>query len=368
MMERDKLMVVAGQFGLAGGIAGIRELGRGNINHTYLVTPVSEAGFPFVLQQVNTRVFPQPELVLANIRVVTDHMAGRLSRRSLPAERQWQVLRILPTREGMDHFIDNGRAFWRALSFIDNSRSFDTVQDLGHAAEVGRGLGIFHSLISDLQADRLADTLPGFHVTPAYLQRYYQVLAAQGAKSSAEVNYCVRFIDQRRDWASLLEKAAERGELRSRPIHGDPKVNNVMIDVESGRAIALVDLDTVKPGLIHYDIGDCLRSSCNLAGEEPADRQNVRFEPEICRAVLQGYLEQAGGSLSAKEYDYIYDAAALIAFELGLRFFTDYLEGGVYFKSRDPEQNLSRALVQFKLAESIEAQEKSIKAIVGDFR
>jgi Ser/Thr protein kinase RdoA (MazF antagonist) len=143
-------------------------------------------------------------------------------------------------------------------------------------------------------------------------------------------------------------------------------VNNVLLDAATGRAVGLVDLDTVKPGLVHYDLGDCLRSGCNPRGEETGDWQGVGFDSEICRALLQGYLSRARDFLTASDYDYLYDAVRLLPFELGLRFFTDYLEGNVYFKARGPEHNLGRALVQFRLTESIESQEGSIRGIIKD--
>ena len=151
-------------------------------------------------------------------------------------------------------------------------------------------------------------------------------------------------------------------------MHGDPKVNNVLLDTATGKAVALVDLDTVKPGLVHYDIGDCLRSGCNPWGEETEQWEAVRFDPDLGRALLQGYLAGAGGFLTDHDYHYLFAAIRLIAFELGLRFFTDYLAGNVYFKARRPEHNLARALVQFKLTESIEAQEAAIRAFIRDLR
>jgi Ser/Thr protein kinase RdoA (MazF antagonist) len=141
-------------------------------------------------------------------------------------------------------------------------------------------------------------------------------------------------------------------------------VNNVMLDAVSGRAIGLVDLDTVKPGLIHYDIGDCLRSGCNRLGEETTDLAAVVFDLELCEAILEGYLAAAGSMLEPAELEHIYDAVRLIAFELGLRFLSDHLAGNVYFRAEDPEHNLRRALVQFRLTESIEAQESAIRSLV----
>ena len=163
----------------------------------------------------------------------------------------------------------------------------------------------------------------------------------------------------------MLEDAKGSGQLQLRPIHGDPKVNNVLIDAASGAAIGLVDLDTVKPGLIHYYIGDCLRSACNPAGEEAADWRAVRFDTGFCAALLEGYAVAARPMLTADDVAFLYDAIRLLAFELGVRFLTDHLAGDVYFKIRQPGQNLQRALVQFALAASIEAQEAEIRAIVA---
>ena len=231
---------------------------------------------------------------------------------------------------------------------------------------------MFHSLISTLPTDRLADTLEGFHITPGYLSQYEAVLKNRKATATAsermeDVQYCLDFVAQRKDWVPVLENAKASGHLPLRPIHGDPKVNNIMLG-RDGRAVSLIDLDTVKPGLVHYDIGDCLRSGCNPLGEETTDWQQVVFDPELAKAMLGGYLSLAKDFLTPQDYDYLYDGIRLIAFELGLRFFTDYLAGDVYFKVKHPEHNLDRALVQFQLTSSIEAQEDALKSMIESMR
>jgi Ser/Thr protein kinase RdoA (MazF antagonist) len=151
-------------------------------------------------------------------------------------------------------------------------------------------------------------------------------------------------------------------------MHGDPKVNNIMFDRQTGLAVSVIDLDTTKPGLIHYDIGDCLRSGCNTLGEETQDWQAVTFNLDFCRAILEGYLPPCRHFLGDADYDYLFDAMRLIAFELGLRFFTDYLNGDRYFKVKYPEHNLIRALVQFQLTTSIEQQEREISQIIATIK
>ncbi|PZD74195.1 N-acetylhexosamine 1-kinase [Acaryochloris thomasi RCC1774] len=363
----DRILTIAAQFAQKGRVATAQEFGQGNVNDTYLVT-LDSGEAPFVLQRINTHVFRQPELVMRNMRTFTEHVRQRQRTDVLCAERRWDVPQVLLTQSQQDHWLESDGTVWRAISFIDAAQSFDTIQSLDHAREVGYGLGMFHHLISDLPSEQLADTLEGFHITPRYLQQYESVLEQNSMGSSPEVNYCRAFICDRTSLAHTLETAKAKGLLPLRLMHGDPKINNIMIDAVTGQAVSLIDLDTVKPGLVHYDIGDCLRSSCNPLGEETDQWESVCFDLDLSQAVLQGYLSVARSFLTPTDYDYLFDAIRLIAFELGLRFFTDYLMGDRYFKTQYPDHNLARALVQFKLTESIEAQERSLKAIIQDLR
>jgi Ser/Thr protein kinase RdoA (MazF antagonist) len=256
--------------------------------------------------------------------------------------------------------------FWRAISCVADAIGYDKVLGLGHAREAGRALGLFHRLLSDLRPETLHDTLPGFHNTPGYLQHYDAIGAGHNLQQSATVRFCAEYIESKRHRASVLEDAVSSGKLQLRIMHGDPKLSNILIDNNTDKAVAIIDLDTVKPGLIHYDIGDCLRSCCNPLGEETVDHDRVAFDIELGRSILSGYFAEAGPFLTNHDIEYIYDSAYLFAFELGLRFLTDYLAGNVYFKADHREHNLSRALVQFGLAASIEKQEGAIRGMIDE--
>jgi Ser/Thr protein kinase RdoA (MazF antagonist) len=356
---------IAEQFAPFKRVLDVHEFGNGNINDTYLVsTAADQQNQPeekhFVLQRINTQVFKQPRLIMQNMRTFTEHMRKRAREEG----HHWVMPRVISACDGQDFYIDPDGNFWRAISYVYGTRSFETIKDTGIAYEVGYALGTFQYLISDLSINRLFDTLEGFHITPRYLQNFDQAFSHNGYKKGAEVNYCLKFIEQRRAFGHVLEHARERGRLPLRPVHGDPKVNNVMIEESTGRAISLVDMDTVKPGLIHYDIGDCMRSGCNPLGEETESWEAVHFDPEIGAAILEGYLTQARNFLTSADYEYLFDSIRLLAFELGVRFFTDYLAGNVYFKVKHPQHNLQRALVQFKLTESIEAHEADIRHLI----
>lgn len=357
----------AEQFRGRGRISEIGAFGRGNVHETYLVRIEGGAEERFLLQRLNTRVFTRPDLVMGNIRALNEHLGRRLAASPLPEGRRWEVPRVRIAADGRDHWIGPDGSFWRAQRFVEGARSLEVVGDSGEAGELGWALGTFHCLVSDLPAERLADTLEGFHVTPRYLRHYDEVLARVGpdrGAAGAEVDWCLRFVEGRRGSVAVLEEARARRRLAPRPIHGDPKADNVLVDEATGLAVSLVDLDTVKPGLLLYDVGDCLRSGCNPLGEETERWEEVRFDPELCAAVLAGYLAGARSAVTEADRELFCEAARLIAFELGLRFLTDHLEGDVYFRARREGHNLARALVQFRLAESIEAQEEDLRGLI----
>jgi Ser/Thr protein kinase RdoA (MazF antagonist) len=358
------LRAIAEAFAIAAPVRGVAPLGSGNVNDTYRVEAAD--GRRFVLQRLNTAVFPRPELVMANIARLGRHLDSRPAAR-LRSGRAWELPRLVPLRGGQGLWLHREGQAWRLLTHVDDALSHDTVQDAGHAREVGRALGRFHLLIHDLPCEELADTLEGFHVTPRYLAAYQELLESPGLDPNcAASRFCRAFVAERTALVPALEQARQQGRLRERPIHGDPKVNNVLLERPSGEAVALVDLDTVKPGLVHYDIGDGLRSGCNPAGEETTNLDAVHFDLGLCRPMLGGYLELARPCLSAADLELIPTAVRLLSFELGLRFFSDHLAGNRYFRCRHPRHNLERALVQFRLVESIEAQERQIEALVQD--
>ncbi|WP_028951716.1 phosphotransferase enzyme family protein [Synechococcus sp. CC9616] len=367
----EALEAIADRFHPRERITEIRALGSGNVNETFLVTHEGTykggQNGAFVMQRLNTNVFERPDLVMRNLVALGDHVQRRLA--VPPPElrgRRWEVPRVVPCRQQFLWVEHNGQ-FWRSISYIGAATTTDVIRGREHAREVGYGLGMFHSLISDLPANNLADTLENFHVTPTYLDRYDQVVSMQPPDpGDALLNQACGFIETRRLGIDILESALARGELQHRPIHGDPKINNVMIDESTGQAVGLIDLDTVKPGLIHYDIGDCLRSCCNPAGEEADNPEDAHFDLSLCEAILAGYLSVARGFLSDWDLHYLPDCIRLIPLELGLRFLTDHLEGDVYFHTDDPGHNLRRAAVQFQLTKSIEAQLPAIRSLVDD--
>jgi Ser/Thr protein kinase RdoA (MazF antagonist) len=350
----DLAGIIAG-FACAAPIAPIERLGRGLINETFAVTT---AAGRFVLQRVNQRVFPHAEQIMANLAVLADH-AARASAADL------RIPALVPARDGRPFLRTPAGDLWRLMEMIPDAVTLERIETPEQARELGRALGRFHRLTRDLDPARLGFTLPGFHYTPDYLARHLALrgLPAWAAHEEA-VERCAAFIDARLGLASVLEDAVATRRIAPRVTHGDPKIDNILFHEGGGLALALIDLDTVQPGLIQHDLGDCLRSCCNRGGES-GDVQGVRFDLGTCGQVLAAYFAETRGFLSDADIALCYDGIRLMPFELGLRFLNDHLEGDRWFHVGYRGQNLHKAMVQFALVADIESQEDALRSLIA---
>lgn len=362
--------LIAKQFAVAGHLVSVEPFGSGNVNDTYRVifrTTYSEERF--ILQRVRRAVFPNPENIMRNMRIVTDVCHEKLEEVNMASDRIWQLPKIIQTRDGQDFYYDGDGDLWRAISNIASAVSYEKVQSPDHAYEAGMVLGHFQKLISDIPCEKLSYAIESFHITPVYLAQMDAALKTPLAQEllahSREARYCLKFIEARRAFCSRFEDAKKAGTLNLRPTHGDPKVGNILIDEKTGKGTCIVDLDTIQPGLVHADIGDAVRSCCNPAGEDAIDLHSVFFDTDLFTAIYRGYMTYAKDFFTDDDHAYMFDAIRILPLELGIRFFADYLAGDVYFKTRYKEHNLKRALVQLKLAESVEAREGRIRTILG---
>lgn len=338
-------------------IASISPLGSGNVNDTYLVECID--GRRLVLQRVNPAVFPDPGLIMANMHCITGHLAEQIRSENRTLIR---FPLLLGGRESAGAFLDDEGAWWRMLTYIEQSRTMHAVRKPSQATAIGSMLGYVHRLFSMLDPGMIGDPLPGFHVTPNYL-RQFDVVVENATPRAEEEDFCLQCIAFWRHTATTLEEA--RHLLHSQVIHGDPKVANFLFAEGEEQVVSLIDLDTVGPGLLLHDLGDCLRSCCNPRGEEMADPAAGHFHADLFQALLAGYRQEAGHLLGRHDRQLLVDAVRLLTFELGLRFFADHLAGDRYFKISEKGQNLHRALVQFHLVRSLDSQRAGLERIVA---
>lgn len=336
-------------------VAGVRPLGDGNINDTFLV--VCSPGPSLVLQRINPSVFPDPIVVAANTAVVSRHLS-RIDAES--ASRGYRFPQAVATRDGLDWFEDSDGSIWRCQTYLDQTVSLERASSPEQAYQAGRLLGFFHEGLSGLDQRLLGRPLPGFHDLNRYRHAYREAVPGHCQNAVPDLGYCMSAAEKRLEDATLEELAENQG-ARARVIHGDPKCENFLFDADAKRAVSLIDLDTTVPGLTAVDIGDCLRSFCNPCGERGVG--DVAFDLGSCRNLVAGY--KTACAMTAAERRLIYHGLRLLTFELGLRFLTDYLEGNRYFKVADEQENLRRACIQFRLLESIEGLRPDIELIAG---
>jgi len=355
---------IANQFCTSGELISIEPHGDGLINNSYKIT-TSEKSYLF--QQLNTHVFSNPNLILGNISLFYQHLALQTSHKTKLTNFRFPKLILTKDQELL--FLDDKNQYWRMQEFIGNSIVYNNLAEAGNmqthlSEQAGLAIGHFHQITQDMSLLGFHDTLPGFHIAPHYLSLYEKALKHSNFDSDLDKT-CQRFIMQRQAHFSVLEDAKADNLLRETLIHGDPKLNNMLFDKNSLNVLSLIDLDTLKQGLIHYDIADAMRSLCNLQGESPKSANNIVFDLESASHFLGSYFSETSHFLSTADYDYLYDAIRLLPLELGTRFYTDHLTGNHYFKINQKNENLTRAHCQFMLTKDIENKEAKIKALIN---
>ena len=348
------LETILSHFDLPGTLVKTGRFGSGLINVTYLCEFSDNGSIRnYILQHINKGVFKRPDLVMENVETVTEHLQARLRQEGV-ADPASVTPALVRNRDGRSYHVDGAGEYWRMFHFIETGEVFDIVRDAGHAHEVGRGLGRFQALVADLPPGRLHDTLPDFHHTPVYLGELDEAVRKDLHGRHAGALAVVEFAQKKRHLAPLLTDLMESGGIPLRVVHNDPKVNNVLIDRRTGKALCMLDLDTVKPGIVHFDFGDCVRSAANPAGEDALDLDSVVFDRSRYDALREGYLSEAASFLVQQEIDLLPLSVKVITFELGIRFLADHLNGDAYFHTRYAGHNLHRARVQFRLLKSME--------------
>ena len=348
---------IGDQFAVSGDFLYGEELRNGHINTTYRACYRSEDGQEdrYILQKINDYVFKDPAQVMRNVEKVTRHITWKLLRRRRDAA--GQTLNLFPARGGRNYIIlpEEG-GMWRCYNNIEDTHTYDVVENTRQAYQAGFAFGSFQDLISDMNPEDIKESIPDFHNTP---KRYEALLASAKADVKGRAANCLAELELLAGWAdrfSRITSMLESGELPTRITHNDTKINNVMLDSETDEAVCVIDLDTVMPGSVLYDFGDMVRTATCMASEDEEDLSKVRMEMPFFESLAEGYLDAAHNFLTTREVEYMPFAGWLITTEIGIRFLTDYLDGDLYFRTEKPEHNLIRARNQFKLAQSIDSQ------------
>lgn len=363
--QENELKRVSRHFQIYGEILHAEPLKIGHINETYTAT-YDQGGtrVRYIHQKLNRTVFKNPEGVMKNIMRVTGHLRKKLEARNV-RDLTRRSLVVIPTRDGQA-FLENGnKDVWRTFVCIEGVRTHEAVQSPAQAFQAGKGFGEFQSLLVDLPGGRLVETIPNFHHTRKRFEALQRAVSADRFNRAAGVKREIEFATQREALVDVILDALRKRQIPERITHNDTKFNNVMLDVVTGEAMCIVDLDTVMPGCALYDFGDMVRTTTSPTLEDELDLGKVKMQMPLFKMLARGYLATAGQFLTQREKDLIAFSGKLITFEIGLRFLTDYLCGDVYFRTHRPEHNLDRCRTQFQLVESIEHQETAMQKFVA---
>ncbi|MBQ2949137.1 MAG: aminoglycoside phosphotransferase family protein [Clostridia bacterium] len=337
--------------------------GNGHINDTLCVTVRNgENKKRYILQRINSYVFPHPIEVIENIEKVTAHLRGILEKEGGDIERG--TLTLVQTRDGKHYTLAPDGELWRMYLFVEGTKSVD-LPDTPELFELsGRAFGRFQNQLGGFDASVLHETIVDFHNTPA---RYQQLMDAVRRNEAgrleaveAELAFCRKYEQE----VHVLLDALHAGEIPLRVTHNDTKLNNVLLDAATGEGVCVIDLDTVMPGLAAYDFGDSIRSGASTGAEDERDLTKVNLSVPMFEAFARGYLSEAGDALNEREKALLPMGAKMMTLECGMRFLTDYLNGDKYFRVHRENHNLDRARTQFKLVSSMEAHWDEMAAII----
>ncbi len=363
MQDIKNLENVVGQFCINGDITSIEKINRGYINSTYKVETLSENNHihQYLLQRINTNVFPDVDMLMNNFKITTDHLRSRLKMPGEHSRGTVQMLRM--TKDGKMYFESEG-ACWRLLTFFDNVYSLDIPNSPETFYYAGVSFGRFLKEMSSIEAARIGEVIPNFHNTKRRYSDLESAISHDPQKRVESVKNEIDFIRLHADLYGKISEPLENGIIPTRVCHNDSNLNNILFDKDTHLPVAIIDLDTVMPSSPLYDFGDSMRIGTNTATDDEKDLTKVSCNLELYETYARGYLEACGDILTKEELELLPYSSLIITSEDGIRFLMDYINGDTYYKISYPDQNLDRARTQLKLVADMEKKLPEIRKIL----
>ena len=335
--------------------------GNGHINSTFMAYRGSQE---YILQLINTNVFKKPVDMMNNINKVTDHIRDKVQKQGGDVERE--VMSVLKTVDDKLFYTTENNETYRAYKYIKDSITIDGNATPEEFYQAGFGFGRFQNYLADFPADELVEIIEKFHDTPSRIEHLKATIKEdrQGRLSSCEdvIDYIFKFEKE----AYTVTEGIKSGDIPLRVTHNDTKLNNILFDKDTKKALCVIDLDTVMPGSLLYDFGDAIRYGASTAAEDEKDLEKVAIDLKLFEAFTNGFVSQLKKSMTKTECELLAFSAKLMTYELAVRFLDDYLAGDVYFKTKYPEHNLIRAKNQLKICQDIDLKMNHMNKIVKD--
>lgn len=354
-------------FKLPGELKECIRYGSGHINDTYRLTYETPKGTKrYILQRMSKSIFKKPVELMENVSGVTAWLRKKIIENGGDPERE--TLTLVKSNDGLPYFVDSTGEYWRVYLFIEGATCYDAVKDDNDFYQSAVAFGHFQRLLADYPAETLHETIKDFHNTPDRLEKFKKAVAEDICGRAASVQKEIDFILEREELTHALYDLQLDGRLPLRVTHNDTKLNNIMIDDETGKAICVIDLDTVMPGLAANDFGDSIRFGASTAVEDEQDLSKVSCDLHLFEVYTKGFIEECGDALTDLELDLLPMGAILMTFECGIRFLTDHLEGDHYFRIHREGHNLDRARTQLVLVKDMEEKLPQMNEVINKYK
>ena len=350
-----------------GQVVEVKAFGGGLINATYLVKSKMPNGEEkkYILQRINHNIFKEVGKLMDNYCNVCNYLKDIISKNNGDIHRE--TITVVKAKDGKSFVKDEDGNYWRAILFIPDTITCETISCSEDFYKTGKAFGRFQNMLSEYEADTLYESIPNFHNTKERFKTFLKAVEENKSGRKENVINEINFILEREKETSLLVDMLERGELPLRVTHNDTKLSNILLDKDTKEGICVIDLDTIMPGLSLYDFGDAIRTGATFAKEDEEDLSKVYVDLELFEAFTKGFLEGAGNSLTEKEISMMPYGAKIITLEQGMRFLTDYLDGDLYYKTNYKEHNLIRTKTQIKLVKDMESKWDEINNIISKY-
>lgn len=371
----EEMLAIAQKFETTGKISGIRPLGPGFINDTFIVNTEGKDASRYILQRKNHLIFPDVPGMMKNIEMVTDHIRKKVvAAGGDPLREVLTVIRRNPETmteserqapAGHLYYKDGNGNFWAMCLFIEGSVTYEKADTPLLCYKGGEGIGRFQAQLSDFTTP-LSETIKGFHNIRWRFRQWDEALEKDAAGRVKDLAEEIGWIDSRRKEMLDFWSKVEDGTIPTRVTHNDTKISNILFDGK-GDVLCVIDLDTCMSSTSLNDFGDAIRSYTNTGAEDDRDLTNVSMSISMFEAYTRGYLSQRKGNLTDSEIENLAFSARYITYEQVLRFLMDYIDGDKYYKTAYPGHNLVRTRAQYRLLQSIEEQYGAMKKIVEEY-
>lgn len=337
-------------FDIDGQILYVEPLLGGLVNKTYLVATNKKK---YLLQKINKYVFKNPVDVMMNIDKITKHIKNKNE----------ITLNIIKSTNSNYYCYEN--EYYRMYDYLDNCCSIEKINN-NLCTEIGKSVGKFQYLLYDYNPRELIETIYHFHHLPdriKQLKESFDSLSNDDIRKN-EIIDLYQYIIKEAENNYAIDEKIDNGLIPIRIVHNDTKLNNVMFNKNTMKAITLIDLDTVMPGTILYDYGDMIRSNASISDENEKNLNIVKYNDEQFIALSIGYLSKMYDKLTYDEIKELVNAIGVITLECSCRFLTDYLNYDKYFRIEYEKHNKDRAFNQITLYKDFLNKKKRWKKLI----